>query len=188
MTFSTPTTPIPDAEHLYGQLLSQLQVHYAEMAQMPVVIGIHRGGAWLAQRLHQDLQMAEAMGTIDISFYRDDFATTGIRSNVKTTDVPVDLDGRAVLLCDDVLNSGRSLRAALNEIFDFGRPARVDLAVLFDRGGRELPMAAQFVGGVGEFDPAYKLVLEQDDRKRFCFRVPRRMTPIETILESEVQS
>lgn len=173
-TFNTPTTPIPDAEHLYGQLLAQLRAWVDGLEQAPVIIGVHRGGAWLAERLHADLNLAEPFGTIDISFYRDDFATVGIRSNVKTTDVPVDLNDRDVLLCDDVLNSGRSVRAALNEIFDFGRARRVDLAVLFDRGGRELPMAAQWVGGIGDFDPVYKLVLQRDEHHRFCFRVPLR--------------
>ncbi|MFZ1890787.1 MAG: bifunctional pyr operon transcriptional regulator/uracil phosphoribosyltransferase PyrR [Formosimonas sp.] len=173
-SFNTPTTPIPDAEHLYGQLLAQVRAQIETAEQPPVLIGVHRGGAWLAERLHADLNLTEPFGTIDISFYRDDFAMVGIRSNVKTTDVPVDLNDRDVLLCDDVLNSGRSVRAALNEIFDFGRARRVDLAVLFDRGGRELPMAAQWVGGVGDFDPVYKLVLERDEHHRFCFRVPLR--------------
>ncbi|MGL4768516.1 MAG: bifunctional pyr operon transcriptional regulator/uracil phosphoribosyltransferase PyrR [Formosimonas sp.] len=172
--FSTPTSRIPDAEHLYAQLRTQLREHLAQCATPPLFIGIHRGGAWLAARLHADLQLSEPLGTIDISFYRDDFARVGIRANVKTTDVPVNLDGRAVILCDDILNSGRSVRAALNELFDFGRPARIGLAVLFDRGGRELPLAAQFVGGVSEFDAAYKLILERDSSNRFCFRVPLR--------------
>ncbi|TDR31182.1 bifunctional pyr operon transcriptional regulator/uracil phosphoribosyltransferase PyrR [Hydromonas duriensis] len=172
--FTTPTSVIPDAEHLYIQLLAHLRAHMATCVQTPIFIGIHRGGAWLAERLHADLGISEPLGTIDISFYRDDFATKGISTNVKTTDVAIDLNGRDVILCDDILNSGRSVRAALNEIFDFGRPAQVDLAVLFDRGGRELPVAAQFVGGQTEFDAAYKLVLERDASNRFCFRVPRR--------------
>ena len=176
--FSTPTSSIPDAEHLYIQLLAQLRAHVATCLLPPVLIGVHRGGAWLAARLHADLGVSEPLGTIDISFYRDDFATKGISANVKTTDVAVDLTGRDVILCDDILNSGRSVRAALNEIFDFGRPARVDLAVLFDRGGRELPMAARFVGGSSEFDAAYKLVLERDSSSRFCFRVPLRVSPV----------
>ena len=176
-SFSTPTSRIPDAEHLYVQLHAQLKAHIESCEVAPVLIGIHRGGAWLAQRLHADFAMVEPVSTIDISFYRDDFATKGISENVKSTDVAVDLTGRDVILCDDILNSGRSVRAALNEIFDFGRPARVDLAVLFDRGGRELPMAARFVGGSSEFDAAYKLVLERDSSNRFCFRVPLRVSP-----------
>ena len=173
-TFDAPNSHIPDAEHLYVSLLNQLRALVDQSEQPPVLIGIHRGGAWLAQRLHQDLALSEAFGTLDISFYRDDYATTGIRTNVKTTDIPVDIEDRVVVLCDDILNSGRSVRAALNELFEFGRPSNVLLAVLYDRGGRQLPIAAQLMGGVGEFDPAYKLVLERDSSNRFCFRIPRR--------------
>jgi pyrimidine operon attenuation protein/uracil phosphoribosyltransferase len=188
--FTTPTTPIPDAEHLYVQLLNQLRIFFdqstksTQSTQAPALIGIHRGGAWLAERLHQDLGLTEPFGTLDISFYRDDYATTGIRTNVKTTQIPFDIENRVVVLCDDILNSGRSVRAALNEIFEFGRPASVQLAVLYDRGGRQLPIAAQIKGGVGEFDPAYKLVLERDERNRFCFRIPRRAEYTESAKES----
>lgn len=182
--FTTPTTPIPDAEHLYIQLLNQLRPVFAQSAQPPALIGIHRGGAWLAERLHQDLGLVESFGTLDISFYRDDYATTGIRTNVKTTQIPFDIENRVVVLCDDILNSGRSVRAALNEIFEFGRPASVQLAVLYDRGGRQLPIAAQIKGDAGEFDPAYKLVLERDERNRFCFRIPRRASHAESTKES----
>jgi pyrimidine operon attenuation protein / uracil phosphoribosyltransferase len=176
--FTTPTSRIPDAEHLYIQLLAQLTAHFAQCEKPPVIVGIHRGGAWLAARLHKDLGVVEPLCTIDISFYRDDFATKGVGTNIKTTDIPVSLDGRDVLLCDDILNSGRSVRAALSEVFDFGRPARVDLAVLFDRGGRELPVAARFLGGSSEFDAAYKLILERDASNKFCFRVPRRVSAV----------
>ena len=177
--FTTPTTPIPDAEHLYVQLLNQLRIFFEQSTQAPALIGIHRGGAWLAERLHQDLGLTEPFGTLDISFYRDDYATTGIRTNVKTTHIPFDIENRVVVLCDDILNSGRSVRGALNELFEFGRPANVLLAVLYDRGGRQLPIAAQIMGGAGEFDPAYKLVLERDASSRFCFRIPRRIDPTE---------
>ena len=88
-----------------------------------------------------------------------------------------------MVLCDDILNSGRSVRGALNELFEFGRPANVLLAVLYDRGGRQLPIAAQIMGGAGEFDPAYKLVLERDASNRFCFRIPRRIDPTESFKE-----
>ena len=175
--FDAPNSHIPDAEHLYVQLLNQLREVFQNAETAPALIGIHRGGAWLAQRLHTDLNLSEAFGTLDISFYRDDYATTGIRSNVKTTDIPFDIENRVVLLCDDILNSGRSVRAALNELFEFGRPKNVLLAVLYDRGGRQLPIAAQYMGGAGEFDPAYKLVLERDSSNRFCFRIPRRVHP-----------
>ncbi len=180
--FTTPTTPIPDAEHLYVHLLNHVRALFAQSDTPPAIIGIHRGGAWLAERLHHDLGLSEPFGTLDISFYRDDYATTGLRTNVKTTHIPFEIDNRVVVLCDDILNSGRSVRAALNELFEFGRPANVQLAVLFDRGGRQLPISAQLKGDVGEFDPAYKLVLERDASNRFCFRIPRRPDTTKEIL------
>ena len=173
--FDVPKSHIPDAEHLYVQLLGQLRDLFARSEQQPALVGIHRGGAWLAQRLHHDLGLSEPFGTLDISFYRDDYATKGISTNIKTTDIPFDIEKRTVILCDDILNSGRSVRGALNELFEFGRPAQVLLAVLYDRGGRQLPITAQLMGGSGDFDPAYKLVLERDSANRFCFRIPRRV-------------
>ncbi|MFB0949175.1 MAG: bifunctional pyr operon transcriptional regulator/uracil phosphoribosyltransferase PyrR [Burkholderiaceae bacterium] len=181
--FDAPNSHIPDAEHLYGQLFKQLYELFSRAAQPPALIGIHRGGAWLVERLHHDLGLLEPFGTLDISFYRDDYATKGISANIKTTHIPFDIENRVVVLCDDILNSGRSVRGALNELFEFGRPANVLLAVLYDRGGRQLPIAAQIMGGAGEFDPAYKLVLERDASNRFCFRIPRRIDPTESFKE-----
>jgi len=116
------------------------------LAHQPIMIGIHTGGAWLAERLHRALALAEPLGTLDISFYRDDFTHLGINPQVKTSHLPVNVEGRHVILVDDVLHTGRTVRAALNEIFDYGRPASVTLAVLIARGGRELPVQADVVG------------------------------------------
>jgi len=112
----------------------------------PVMIGIHTGGVWVAQRLHRLLGPKEPLGTLDISFYRDDFTRIGMNPEVKASNLPVNIEGRHVILVDDVLHTGRTIRAAMNEIFDYGRPAAVTLAVLIERGGRELPIAAQVVG------------------------------------------
>ena len=112
----------------------------------PVMIGIHTGGVWVAQRLHRLLGLKEPLGTLDISFYRDDFTRIGMNPEVKASNLPVNIEGRHVILVDDVLHTGRTIRAAMNEIFDYGRPAAVTLAVLIERGGRELPIAAQVVG------------------------------------------
>ena len=111
----------------------------------PVMIGIHTGGAWIANRLHQKLALREPLGTLDISFYRDDFTRIGIHPQVKASNLP-NIDDRHVILVDDVLHTGRTIRAALNEIFDYGRPASVTLAVLIVREGRELPIEAQVAG------------------------------------------
>lgn len=106
----------------------------------PVIIGIHTGGVWLAERLHQRLGVTEPLGTIDISFYRDDFSRIGMNPQVKTSELSTEIDNRHVILVDDVLHTGRTVRAALNEIFDYGRPSSVTLVVLIDRDGRELPI------------------------------------------------
>ena len=113
----------------------------------PVMIGIHTGGVWVAQRLHRLLGLKEPLGTLDISFYRDDFTRIGMNPEVKASNLPVNIEGRHVILVDDVLHTGRTIRAAMNEIFDYGRPASVTPAVLIERDGRELPIAAQVVGG-----------------------------------------
>jgi len=112
----------------------------------PVMVGIHTGGVWVAQRLHRALALADPLGTLDISFYRDDFTRIGMHPQVKASSLPAALDDRHVILVDDVLQTGRTIRAALNEIFDYGRPASVTLAVLIAREGRELPIEAQVAG------------------------------------------
>lgn len=112
----------------------------------PLMIGIHTGGAWIARLLHDRLELADPLGTLDISFYRDDFTRIGVNPQVKASELPIDIDGRHIILVDDVLHTGRTIRAALNEIFDYGRPASVILVVLVDRGERELPVQADIIG------------------------------------------
>ncbi len=112
----------------------------------PLMVGIHSGGVWVAEMLHARLQLPEPLGKLNITFYRDDFDTLGLHPQVTPSQLPVDIDGRDVILVDDVLYTGRTIRAAMNELFDYGRPARIWLVVLFERDGRELPIAAQTVG------------------------------------------
>lgn len=112
----------------------------------PLMIGIHTGGVWIAEQLHRRLGIAAPLGTLDISFYRDDFSRIGMNPEVKPSNLPFDVEDRTIILVDDVLQSGRTIRAALNEIFDYGRPARVILAVLLTRDGHELPIRADIVG------------------------------------------
>ena len=132
---------IPDAEALCAALVEKMRPHVtAETA----LVGIHTGGVWLAQRLHQALGLAQSPGSIDVSFYRDDFGSKGLHPQPKRTEIPFDVEGAHVVIVDDVLYTGRTTRAAINELFDFGRPGRVDLAVLVDRGGRELPIAPRY--------------------------------------------
>jgi len=111
-----------------------------------VMVGIHTGGVWIARLLHSKLGIQTPLGTLDISFYRDDFTRIGINPQVKPSELPFTLDGRKIILVDDVLHTGRTVRAAMNELFDYGRPASIVLATLVERSGRELPIEANVVG------------------------------------------
>jgi pyrimidine operon attenuation protein/uracil phosphoribosyltransferase len=133
-----------DAEALYQELLQQVRQGLAGIGDVAIV-GIHSGGAWLAERLAADLGLGAKLGFIDVSFYRDDYAKKGLHPDVKPTQIGFNVDRCTILLVDDVLYTGRTTRAAINVLFDYGRPARIMLAALADRGGRELPVAADFV-------------------------------------------
>ena len=135
--------PLPDAEVLLARLTDEMR---PAVSPDTLLVGIHTGGVWLAQRLHQALELRQPLGTIDVSFYRDDYGSRGLHARVKPSEIPFEIADADVILVDDVLYTGRTIRAALNELFDYGRPRRVRLAALVDRGGRELPIAAQFVG------------------------------------------
>ncbi|OQW76013.1 MAG: bifunctional pyr operon transcriptional regulator/uracil phosphoribosyltransferase [Proteobacteria bacterium ST_bin11] len=106
----------------------------------PLLIGIHSGGAWIADHMHKRLGILEPLGMLDITFYRDDFSQIGMHPKVKTSQLPPHLEGRDIILIDDVFYTGRTIRAALNEIFDYGRPNQVVLAVLIERNGRQIPL------------------------------------------------
>jgi pyrimidine operon attenuation protein/uracil phosphoribosyltransferase len=112
----------------------------------PVMIGIHTGGAWVAEHLHLLLGIEDPLGTLDISFYRDDFTRIGMNPKVRPSHLPFSVDDRHIILVDDVLQTGRTIRAAMNEIFDYGRPASITLVTLVERGGRELPIQPAVVG------------------------------------------
>lgn len=114
--------------------------------EQPAMIGIHTGGVWVAERLHRRLALSEPLGTLDIAFYRDDFSRIGMQPQVRRSQLPFEVEDRHIVLVDDVLYTGRSVRAALNEIFDYGRPASVLLAILVDRGERELPVQPDACG------------------------------------------
>ena len=133
--------PLPDAEVQCRQLAELLR---PMLAVNPLFVGIHSGGVWVAERLKSSLGLSAEFGQIDVSFYRDDFAAKGLHPQVKPTVIPFEVEGRHIILVDDVLYTGRTTRAAVNELFDYGRPARIELAVLADRGGREMPIAAQY--------------------------------------------
>lgn len=125
----------------------------------PAMVGIHTGGVWVAQRLHALLGLEQPLGSLDISFYRDDFTRIGMNPQVRPSNLPFNVDNRHIILVDDVLYTGRTIRAALNEIFDYGRPASVLLAVLVDRGGRELPIQPHVTGKRISLPPAQQVKL-----------------------------
>lgn len=136
-----------DAEFLIEAMAVQLRELLARRGiAEPALVGIHTGGVWVAERLRQRLGIVAPLGQLDISFYRDDFSRIGVNPQVRPSELPFDVDGRHLVLIDDVLYTGRTIRAALNELFDYGRPASVLLAVLVDRGGRELPIEAHVAG------------------------------------------
>jgi pyrimidine operon attenuation protein / uracil phosphoribosyltransferase len=110
------------------------------------MIGIRTGGIWVAEVLHEALDIGDPLGVIDISFYRDDFTQIGLNPEVRPSQIDFEVDNRHIVLVDDVLHTGRTIRAALNEIFDYGRPKSVTLAALVERTGRELPIEPNVIG------------------------------------------
>ena len=137
----------PDIESLIRSMAKDIQWLLEERdITSPVMVGVHTGGVWVAERLSRLLGIQEPLGHLDISFHRDDFSHLGMNPQVKPSHLPFDVDNRHIILVDDVLYTGRTVRAALNELFDYGRPNSVTLAVLVDRGGRELPVEANVVG------------------------------------------
>lgn len=161
---------LPEAEGLITELIAQMR---PAITPDTALVGIHTGGAWLAERLHAELGLADAPGSIDVAFYRDDLDSRGLHAKARRSEIPFDVEGRPVVIVDDVLYTGRTTRAALNELFDYGRPARVDLAVLVDRGGRELPIEARYCAHrlAQPLSPNRNLQLERDPGGRFSLRL-----------------
>ncbi len=165
-----PANTLPDAEQLLASLTDRMR---PAVGPNTGLVGIHTGGVWLAERLHEALDIQLPLGTLDVSFYRDDFNKKGLRRNVKSSDIPFDIDGCEVVIIDDVLYTGRTIRAAMNELFDYGRPASIRLAALVDRGGRELPVAAEFVGATVTVRPEENIELTRDAQGKLALRLNR---------------
>ena len=157
-----------DAEALFEDLLAHVR---ALLRPNTVLVGIWSGGAWLAERLQRELPLEGEHGVISSALHRDDFGSRGLTAGADHTRLPFEIEGRHVLLIDDVLFTGRTTRAVINELFDFGRPASVTLAVLVDRGGRELPIHPAYSAARITLPAHQKLSLARDDVGRFSFDI-----------------
>ncbi|MGZ5205282.1 MAG: bifunctional pyr operon transcriptional regulator/uracil phosphoribosyltransferase PyrR [Caldimonas sp.] len=157
-----------DAEKLYAGLLAGVR---GLLQPSAVLVGIWSGGAWLAERLQRDLGLAGEPGVISSALHRDDFSQRGLSAGADRTKLPFDIEGRHIVLVDDVLYTGRTIRAAVNELYDFGRPASVRLAVLVDRGGRELPIGADCAVATVAMPASQRLRLARDAAGRFAFEI-----------------
>jgi pyrimidine operon attenuation protein/uracil phosphoribosyltransferase len=160
-------TLVLDAEALYRELLRAVPLLCETPARL---VGITSGGAWLAERLQKDMGLEGVYGTISSSMHRDDFAQRGLAAGGQTK-LPFDVNGAHIVLLDDVLYTGRTLRAVINELFDYGRPASVKLAVLVDRGARELPIQADYAAARVSLSAAQSLALARNDAGSFSFDV-----------------
>ncbi len=163
---STGHLPL-DAQALYAQMLQDLRERLPAAAHL---VGITTGGAWLAGQLHADLKRQTPLGVVSSSMHRDDFSKRGLAGSV-ATQLPFQVDGSVIWLIDDVLFTGRTIRAVVNELFDYGRPAAVHLAVLVDRGGRELPVQADYAAARLTLPAGQSLRLTRNDAVQFVFSV-----------------
>jgi pyrimidine operon attenuation protein/uracil phosphoribosyltransferase len=153
---------LPDPEELVRAMAEAMRGRIDKDAGL---VGIFTGGAWVAERLHRALSLATPLGLLAVTLHRDDFGRIGLHRESRRSQIPFPVDGREVILVDDVMYTGRTVRAAMNELFDFGRPRAVRLATLVDRGGRELPMSPDFLGAKVEVRPDEDLVLSNDNGK-----------------------
>jgi len=157
-----------DAEALYVDLLAGVR---PLLQPDSLLVGVWSGGAWLAERLQRDLKLGGAHGVISSTLHRDDFGSRGLAAGIDPTRLPVEVSGRPVLLIDDVLYTGRTIRAVINELYDFGRPASVRLAVLVDRGGRELPIEAAYSAARITLPREQRLSLARSEAGGFSFNI-----------------
>lgn len=151
---------LPSVESLIEKLTQALTPYFSNPESQPVIVGIETGGVWVAEQIRKRIAPQADLGRLNISFYRDDFTRNGLHPVVKPSSLPTDIDDRTIILIDDVLQSGRTVRAAMNEIFDYGRPQKILLAILIDRGQREIPVQADFVGASLSLDSNTHIKLE----------------------------
>jgi len=165
---------LPSVESLIEKLSRELTPYFSSSASQPVIVGIETGGAWIAEQLRRRIAPGAELGRLNISFYRDDFTRTGLHPTVKPSSLPTDIDDKTIILVDDVLHSGRTVRAAMNEIFDYGRPRKIVLAILIDRGEREIPVQPDVVGATTELDSSSHIKLEGPEPLRLVIKTRER--------------
>ena len=162
---------LPDAEALLADLTERIR---PDVGPETALVGICTGGVWIAERLHQALGVKPLLGTIDVAFYRDDYKKKGLSTGVRPSDIRFPVEDAQIILVDDVLYTGRTIRAAINEIFDYGRPTSIRLAALVDRGGRQLPICPQYVGAVIAARSDESIELRRDDTGRLALAIAAR--------------
>ena len=159
-----------NAEALYLELLRSMEQLIAASPKPPRLVGVASGGAWLAERLQKDLGLSDEIGVLSSAMHRDDFSSRGLAAS-SATQLPFEVNGAHLIVLDDVLYTGRTIRAVLNELFDYGRPASVKLAVLVDRGGRELPVQADLAMARMALPATQSLQLARSEAGQFSFQV-----------------
>jgi pyrimidine operon attenuation protein/uracil phosphoribosyltransferase len=165
---------LPSVESLIEKLTQALIPYFSDPETQPIIVGIETGGVWIAEQIRRRLAPETELGRLDISFYRDDFTRNGLHPVVKPSSLPTDIDGSTIILIDDVLQSGRTVRAAMNEIFDYGRPQKILLAILIDRGQREIPVQADFVGTSLSLDSNSHIKLEGPEPLKLVIKTLER--------------
>ena len=166
---------------LMDQLLKKSQCYLQEQSiEDPIMVGIHTTGVWLARQLHAQLAIQEPLGEINIGFYRDDFQRNGYPKQSSPTRLPPSIDDRHILIVDDVLHTGRTIRAAMNELFDYGRPASISLIVLVSRSGRDLPIEAQVHALKLDLDEQYHFHI-QSEESEYLRVIPNASNVIESV-------
>lgn len=162
---------LPDAEALLSELIARVR---PDVSAATALIGIRTGGVWVAERLHRALGLQLPLGIIDVAFYRDDYKKKGLAPGVRPSDIRFPVEDAQIILVDDVLYTGRTIRAAINEIFDYGRPTSIALAALIDRGGRQLPICAQYAGAIISARSDESIELRRDDTGRLTLALAPR--------------
>ena len=151
---------LPDVDTLITRLADAIR---PQLAPDTALVGIYSGGVWIAERLHRLLNIATPLGMLSITHYRDDFSRIGLHPQVKPSHLPFEVEGSNIILVDDVFYTGRTVRGAMHELFDYGRPASIRLAVLVNRGGHELPICPDFTGAHHEIPPEQSLTLSREN-------------------------